>query len=180
MTTWIALLRGVNVVGRNKLPMAEFRADLEASGLKHVRSYIQSGNVVFDSSSRSAESLARRIAACIEAGYGFRPMVLVLRSQDLQAAVASNPYPRATAEATSLHFFFLEAPALDAKLDVLEDFRSATEEFMLSDRVLYLHAPDGIGRSRLVERIDRCLGVRTTARNFRTVHTLITMAGHNA
>jgi len=165
MTTWIALLRGVNVTGRNKLPMADFRKDLETEGLKHVRSYIQSGNVVFSSRSRSATNLAERIATCIDAGYGFTPMVLVLRSEDLEAAVHHNPYPQATADPKSLHFFFLEAPARNARIKVLEEARSGAEEFMLTDRVFYLHAPDGIGRSKLAARIERGLGVRTTARN---------------
>jgi len=180
MTTWIALLRGVNVTGRNKLPMADFRKDLEAAGLKQVRTYIQSGNVVFDSDSRSAAALAERIAACIDARNGFTPMVLVLRSEDLEAAVHHNPYPQAAADPKSLHFFFLEAPARNARIDVLEEARSGTEAFRLTDRVFYLHAPDGIGRSKLAARIERCLGVHTTARNYRTVDTLLKMANGDA
>jgi len=180
MTTWIALLRGVNVTGRNKLPMADFRKDLETEGLDHVRSYIQSGNLIFECASRSAASLAERIGACIDAGYGFKPMVLVLRSEDLEAAVRGNPYPQATTKPTSLHFFFLETPARNAQLDLLEGVRSDTEEFSLVDRVFYLHAPDGVGRSKLAARIERSLGVRTTARNYRTVDTLLKMANGNA
>ena len=94
MRTWIALFRGINVGGRNILPMAELRSDLESLNLKNVRTYIQSGNVVFDSTIKTAPFLTRRICGQIENRHGFRPGVFLLDPEGLISAVDSNPFPR--------------------------------------------------------------------------------------
>lgn len=174
--TRIALFRGINVGGRNVLPMAELRRDLESMGLQNVRTYIQSGNVVFESHEGEASSLADAMAERIEARHGFAPRVLVLGREVFRAAVESNPFPEATSEPRSLHFFFLEEPASRADEDALEDARAANERYQLTDHVFYLHAPDGIARSKLASNAERYLGVVATARNYRTVEKLHSMA----
>jgi uncharacterized protein (DUF1697 family) len=175
MKTWIALLRGINVGGRNILPMAELRTDLEALGLDGVRTYIQSGNVVFRASDATAESLAETIAGAIEDRHGFSPSTFVLSHEQLAAAIDANPFPEGTAEPRTLHFYFLSAPAPEADLQALDAVRSENERYELTDEVFYLHAPDGIGRSKLAASVDRHLGVATTARNYRTVDRLLSM-----
>lgn len=175
MQTWIALLRGINVGGKNILPMAELRNDLETLKLRNVRTYIQSGNVVFDAASKSAAALAGKITRCIEERHGFRPRLLLLTPAQLTAAIEANPFPKAVSEPKTLHFFFLAEPARDADLQALEAVKARTEAYALTDAVFYLHAPDGIGRSKLAARAETHLGVVATARNYRTVEKLVAM-----
>ncbi len=176
MKTWIALFRGINVGGNNLLPMAELRNDLESLKLKHVRTYIQSGNVVFQSNAKTASSLSKKIRTQVEKQHGFKPQVLVLSCEDLQAAIQSNPFPDATAHPKTLHFFFLEKPATDPDIDALNNAKSPAENFRLTDRVFFLHSQDGFARSKLASNVEKYLGVVVTARNYRTVEKLASMA----
>jgi len=175
MQTWIALFRGINVGGNNPLPMASLRVDLESLGMVNVRTYIQSGNVVFEAKSKDAESLSQSIADFTHTQYGFRPKILLIKREDFQKAVARNPYPEAEANPKTLHLFFLEQPASLAVIPMMEKRKSSTEHFHLTDRVFYLHAPDGVGRSKLAATAEKILGVVTTARNYRTVSKLLEM-----
>lgn len=149
--------------------MAELRAQLGEIGLENVRSYIQSGNVVFESKSKSVKTLSKKIADCVEAHHGFRPHLLLFTAQDLKAAIDANPYPNAVDEPKFLHFYFLGSPVKNADIAALEKIKSKTEHFTLTDSVFYLHAPDGIGRSKLAANAEKHLGVTGTGRNFRTV-----------
>lgn len=175
MTRWIALLRGINVGGHNILPMAELRSDLESLKLKNVRTYIQSGNVIFDSTAKTATSLTKTIGGRIEQQYGFRPHLLIFDRKTLEAAITSNPFPKAASDPKTLHFFFLDEPATNHDIQALDSAKTATENYQLTDRVFYLHAPDGIGRSKLAANAEKYLGVVTTARNYRTVDRLFSM-----
>ena len=177
MKTWIALFRGINVGGNNILPMARLRSDLETLTFQNVRTYIQSGNVVFDSVSGTVRGLATKITREIEEQHGFRPNLLLLTREELLSAVESNPFPQAVAEPKSLHFFFLDQPPDDPDLDAIDAACSPNEEYRLTDHVFYLHAPDGIGRSKLAANVETHLGVVTTARNYRTVDKLLAMVG---
>lgn len=176
MQTWIALFRGINVGGKNILPMASLKCDLESLGLKAVRTYIQSGNVVFRSASKSAAALAKNIAARIRDQHGFEPRVLLLSRKALQQAIERNPFPEAAAEPKTLHFFFLERPAPKPDVAALDAAQSPTEKYALEDRVFYLYAPDGVGRSKLAAGVERHLHVAATARNYRTVAKLAELA----
>lgn len=176
MQTWIALFRGINVGGNNILPMAQLRSDFESLGYEDVRTYIQSGNVVFPARSGTATSLGKRITKRIEEQHGFRPQLLVLAYDELLAATEANPFPDAVSDPKTLHFYFLAKPAAKADLAALENARSPSEAYVLTDGVFYLHAPDGVGRSRLAASAEKHLGVATTARNFRTVEKVLAMA----
>ena len=175
MQTWIALLRGINVGGNNVLPMASLRSDLESLKLKNVRTYIQSGNVVFDSAAKNASTLARKITTRIEEQYRFRPQLLLLGREDLLEVVNSNPFPEVVTEPKTLHFLFLAEPAVEPDLDAIVKAKKPNERFKLTDRAFYLHAPDGIGRSKLAANVEKYLGVAATGRNFRTVEKLLSM-----
>ncbi len=176
MNRWIALFRGINVGGHNILPMAELRKNLDALGLKRVRTYIQSGNAVFDSSARSSAALSKKLSHSVEEHHGFRPQLLLLSLDELKAAVKANPYPEAASDPTTLHFTFLAEPVLQLDTAALDALKVASERYLLTDRVFYLHAPDGIGRSKLAAKVEKHLGVLTTSRNFRTVEKLVSMA----
>jgi uncharacterized protein (DUF1697 family) len=176
MKTLIALLRGINVVGRNSLSMKDLAADLASLGLRDVKTYIQSGNVVFRSAAKDTAALARKIGAEIERQRVIEPHVIVLNRNQLEKIIAANPFPEAEMEPSTLHVNFLSAKPLNPNLAKLEDVRTKTERFALKREALYLHAPDGIGRSKLAARIEKVLGVPVTSRNWRTVCKLAAMA----
>ncbi len=176
MSTWIALFRGINVGGKNVLPMKELVEILEKRGYSGVKTYIQSGNVVFDGPKAGAQQLAKRLGEAVLESHGFQPGVIVLSSQDLKSATAANPYPAAEADPNSLHLFFLSTLPDKPDLDGLENIKSPTESFEIAGKVFYLHAPDGIGRSKLAARAERLIGVDATARNWRTVSRVLALA----
>lgn len=178
MNTWIALLRGINVGGNNILPMKELKALFTDLGFRGVQTYIQSGNCVFQSESADAALLSSQIEEMIEQTFGFRPSVLVISKVALTAAIEANPYP--DADPKTVQLFFLFEPAPDADLAALEALRAETEQYHLTNCVLYLHAPDGIGRSKLVAKVDKFIPVEKTARNLRTTLKLQDMASSNS
>jgi uncharacterized protein (DUF1697 family) len=175
MTTLIALLRGINVIGNNKLPMKELSALLTGMDLLDVQTYIQSGNVTFLCDIKNKATLAAKITAAIKAQYGFAPHVLLLEATELRKAMAGNPYPEAVTEPKSLHLFFLDEAPKHPDLKALEAIRTGGEQFKLTGKVFYLHTPDGFGPSKLATRVEKLLGVPATARNWNTVCKLAEM-----
>lgn len=167
MKTIVALLRGINVGGRNKLSMKELKDTLEPLGLRSIQTYIQSGNVVFETNDDA--ELALKIMQAIYAKVGFEVKVLCLSKDDFIAAVNNNPFPEAESKPKSLHLYFLEARAVHADLLALERLATETERFVLKDKVFYLFAPEGVGRSKLAAKVEKLLAVPATARNWNTV-----------
>lgn len=165
MTTLIALLRGINVVGNNKLPMKELSALLTQMGLREVQTYIQSGNVVFRCEQKNKAALAAKISSAIEAQHGFAPRVLLLDAAELREAIAGNPFPEATTDPKALHLFFLADAPQHPDLKSLEAIRADSERYKQAGKVFYLHTPDGFGTSKLAARVEKLLGVPATARN---------------
>jgi uncharacterized protein (DUF1697 family) len=176
MKTYIALFRGINVGGNNVLPMKDLATALESAGARDVATYIQSGNAVFWSEEQDAALLAEGIRAAIGERHGFEPRVLVLASEEMEEVVRSNPFPEAESEPKTLHVYFLAAPPERPDLEALEGIKGELERFVLVDGVFYLHAPKGIGRSKLAANVEKLLGVPATARNWRTVRKVIEMA----
>ncbi len=175
MTTLIALLRGINMGGHHKLPMTELAALLTGIGLRDVRTYIQSGNVVFRNSGKDKAALAAKISAAIEEKHGFAPQVLLLDADELRKAMANNPYPEAEATPASLSLLFLAETPSHPDLKALEALRISSERFKLVGKVFYLHAPEGFGRSKLAARAEKLLGVAASGRNWNTVCKLAEM-----
>lgn len=175
MTSHVALFRGINVGGNNILPMQELRNILASLGCEDVQTYIQSGNAVF-SSEEDTNELSGKIRDAIEAKFGFAPQVLLKSVEQFRAIASANPYPEAEATPKFLHVWFLTERASNADVDGMNRLRADSERFTLVEDALYLHAPDGTGRSRLAAKIDRHLGVSTTARNWRTVSKLLDLA----
>lgn len=176
MTTYIALFRGINVGGRNRLPMKDLAATLEDLGCQDVATYIQSGNAVFRSREQDASLLSETIKAAIKERHSFEPQVLLLASEGMERAIRSNPFSEAESEPKTLHLYFLAAPPERPDLDALEGMKDDRERFVLGDGVFYLHAPDGLGRSKLAANVEKLLGVPATARNWRTVRKVMEMA----
>jgi uncharacterized protein (DUF1697 family) len=149
---------------------------LENIGLLNVETYIQSGNAVFQSQETNASLLANKISAAIKKRRGFEPQVLLLEPEEIEKAVGSNPFPEAESEPKTLHVHFLASVPRYPDFDALESIKSERERFALKDSVFYLHAPDGIGRSKLAANAEKVLGVPVTSRNWRTVCKIMDMA----
>jgi uncharacterized protein (DUF1697 family) len=175
MASWIALLRGVNVGGNNLLPMKSLASLFEAAGCARVRTYIQSGNVVFDAAEKLAARVPSEISRAIAGAHGF-DVSLQLRSADELAAIArKNPWPDAD-PARLLVMFLAEAPS-KKQVSALDPKRSPPDEFVVRGREIYLHAPNGFGGSKLSNAwFDKQLGTVSTGRNWRTVLKLLEMA----
>jgi uncharacterized protein (DUF1697 family) len=179
MKTYIALFRGINVGGKNILPMKELVAILENLGSQGVKTYIQSGNAVFQHKAERSSELADRIRIAIKERHGFEPQVLLLDVAEMEQAVASNPFPEAESNPKTLHLYFLADPPQNPDLETLDGLKRDTERYSLNDKVFYLYAPDGIGRSKLAARAEKALGVAATARNWRSVCKIMAMAKQN-
>lgn len=176
MKTYIALFRGINVGGNSLLPMKSLKPLLENLGLQNVRTYIQSGNVVFQSEEQDTTQLSSTISAEVKQSHGFEPKVILLQIEDMEQAIAANPFPEAELEPKTLHFNFLASPPQNPNLKGLERYKAENERFELKGKVFYLHAPDGIGKSKLAANMERLLGVPMTGRNWRTVCEIVAMA----
>ena len=156
--------------------MKNLVALLENIGSKNVKTYIQSGNAVFEHEEENPSLLSRRIRTMIKESHGFEPQLLLLELEDIERAVGSNPFPEAESEPKSLHLYFLASMPNNPDLGVLESIKSDSERFALKDGVFYLHAPEGIGRSKLAANTEKVLGVAVTSRNWRTVCKVMSMA----
>lgn len=163
MDTYIALFRGINVGGNNTLPMLELVTILEGLGLSNIKTYIQSGNVVFQGKNINRVELSQKIGAAINKRYGFVIQVLILNINELENAIASNPFLETQAEPNALHFFFLSSLPEKPNLKALESVQKESEQFRLIDKVFYLYAPEGMGRSKLAMKVEKTLGVAATA-----------------
>lgn len=169
MKTYIALFRAINVGGNNALPMKELVTILEALGSQKVKTYIQSGNAVFQNEEQDVQQLVSRIGAEIKNRCGFEPGILLIEPEVLEKAIAGNPFPQGEAEPQTLHLGFLAAVPTHPDLQSLERIKMESERFLLKDSVFYLHAPEGIGRSKLAANAEKYLGAPMTDRNWRTV-----------
>lgn len=170
MQDWVALLRGVNVGGNNKVPMADLRGLCTDLGWEDVRTYIASGNVVFRAVSGD---LAGDLRGAMVAQMGVDVPILILSGDDMRAALAACPYPADSGKAVHA-FFCLGTPALNAEM--LAELRVPSEDLQLIDQIVWLYAPDGIGRSKLVEKLGKVVtGATLTGRNLNTVHKLVAM-----
>lgn len=171
--TYIALIRGINVGGKNSLPMKELAAIFQSQCCKNVKTYIQSGNVVFQSQKKLGTKDSQNIGKAILKTKGFKPIVMILSKEELRSAIEANPFP--TNKGKALHIFFLEAQPKEPNLERLLSLKSESEKFELGKLVFYLFAPDSMGRSKLASAVEKSLGVAVTARNWNTVNELASM-----
>lgn len=175
MSVFVALFSGINIGGNRIVKMAELRAFFEELGFADVASYIQSGNVVFEADADAA-ALTAKIEAAFEERWGFRSRIMVRDLGWLEALVANNPYPEVAADHTKLHASALEREPTAEETARLAERCTGPESFEVKGEVLYLHAPDGLGKSKFAEVLPRTLKVPGTMRNWRTVLTLLEMA----
>ena len=175
MTAYVAFLRGINVGGRNRLPMKQLTQTLLDAGYSGVRTYIQSGNIVLESGASDGAALSLEIAGHISSRFGFEVPVIVRTPRQLVTAVQAIPF--VSADASKLHITFLSESVEQDAVNRLSDLRKAGEEFAVRGSMVYLHCPDGYGKTRLDNAtIEKRLGVQATTRNWRTVNALIEMS----
>jgi uncharacterized protein (DUF1697 family) len=179
-TTYAALLRGINVGGSRKVPMADLRTLLADLGHGGVRSYLQSGQAVFTADHGDEETLAAELAGAIEKRFGFTVDVIVRDHAYLRAIADNCPFPAAELEAKQLHVTYFSAHVDADRFAEIDQAAYLPEEFRLGDRALYLYAPNGLGRSKLAEHLSKPRlnkGVIATSRNWNTVVKLVEMTG---
>lgn len=182
MTTYAALLRGINVGGSKKVPMADLRVLLGGLEYDAVATYLQSGNAVFTADHGDEDSLAAEITAAIEKRFGFTVDVLVRDHAYLEAVREACPFPAVELEGKQLHVTYFSEAVTPDRFAAIDQQAFLPEEFRLGDRALYLYAPEGLGRSKLAETLAKprlTKGLIATSRNWNTVVKLaeLTKAG---
>jgi uncharacterized protein (DUF1697 family) len=178
MTTYIALLRGINLGPRNKIAMADLRGLLEGLGLEDVRTHILSGNTIFRSSRRSSARLATDIEQAIEKRFGFRVAVLIRTRVELAKVVEANPFPLVKRDPSRCFAMFLSENPERERIDRIDPGAVAPDEFLLGDRVIYTWLPKRLQGSKVFALLsDKALGVTTTNRSWNTTTKLLELAG---
>ena len=178
-STYVALLRGINLGGRNILPMTDLLGLFADAGGADARAYIQSGNVVF----RAEPAVAARISAVVEkavaARFGFSVPVVLRTAAELELAAKRNPFVRARADVATLHVAFLADQPSAAQVAALDPHRSPPDEFVVRGREIYLRCPNGLARTKLTNLyFDAKLSTTSTVRNWKTVLKLLAMTRH--
>jgi uncharacterized protein (DUF1697 family) len=171
MESYVALLRGVNVGGNNKLPMKSLCVLCEAQGCKAVRTYIQSGNVVFRANAKLAAGFAAKLKAQIKNEFGFETTVILRRAAELRAVTENNPFPVAHS-----YVMFLAAEPNLTDVVKLNPVCEGEEAFSLRGKEIFLYLPNGAGRSKLASYgYDKILRTVSSTRNWRTVQQLLAL-----
>ncbi len=178
MEHYIALFRGINVGGHSKLPMTELVKILEGLGAQEVRTYIQSGNAVFQHKEMDTEAFSKSISLEVEKQCGFAPKVLLLTEEELDRAIDENPFPVPEGDESTMHLGFLAAEPENVDFEKLSALKIESEHFCLTPKVFYLYAPDGVGKSKLAAGAEKIIGVDMTDRNWNTVCKLKEMIGN--
>jgi len=190
MASHVALLRGINVGGRNKIPMADLREVVTSLGHTAVTTYIQSGNVLFSTAETDTAELAAALESAIAERFGIWASAVVLSRDELAAVLAGNPYPDEP-NPRLVHVVFLNAEPPQDLLDRIAAAQSATAAKGSRDRIqaagpaLFLHTPDGFGTSELAQVVFRIIsppakkqapGLAATARNWATSTKLLALS----
>ena len=175
MPRYLLLVRGINVSGANIVKMAELRGFLAGLGFVGVETYIQSGNAVFGSKLLKNE-VHEVISTAFAARFGFAPKMMLLKSDELAAAMAANPFTAQGVDPARLHLGVMAAPPGEGALTALAARPRTSEEYVVSGAAIYLFTPDGLGKSTFAAGIERTLKTPVTFRNWRTVLALAEMA----
>ncbi len=175
MQTYIAILRGINVSGKNKIVMKELKAALDAAGFKNVATYIQSGNIVFTHAPTDENTLAKKIVVLIKTTFNLDVPVLVRTLEYIEQANADNPFlKQKDIDAEKLHITFLAYMPNQENIDKLNTHSYLPDKVIVLGTVVYIHCPDGYGRTKFHNGfLENKLKVAATTRNLKTVNKLI-------
>src|ERR1700690_163331 len=176
--SFAAMLRGINVGGKNKLPMADLVAMFGDAGCTDVQSYIQSGNVTFRATLARAAQAASQVEADIEKRFGYAIPIVLRTGDELLEVRGNNPFLRDGAAADRVHVMFLADTPDPARVASLDAHRSAPDAFVVRGRDVYLHLPNGVAKTRLTNQyFDSSLKTTSTVRNWNTLLKLVEMTG---
>jgi len=179
MTTYVALLRGINVGGRKKVPMAQLREILGGLGWTGVRTYLNSGNAVFAAPETDPAELAARLEKAVAGHFGFDVDCFVIDGPYLRRVVDVCPFPAEELSGKQLHVSFLSGEPSAEKFGEVDTGAFLPEEFRLGELAYYLYAPSGLGVSKLAVELGRTKyvkGLTVTSRNWNTVQALLEMS----
>lgn len=166
----LALLRGINVGGKNILPMKDLAQIFIAAGCTDVRTFIQSGNVIFRTKPAGLERLPGVITNRIEEVFGHRPPVILRTADQLHDVIQNNPFLKAGLPEPTLHVYFLASAPHPRSVSDLDPARSLPDTFFVRGREVYVQLPNGMARTKLTNNyFDSKLATTSTARNWRTV-----------
>jgi uncharacterized protein (DUF1697 family) len=174
MPIYVAMLRGINVGPHKRIRMDELRQSFESLGLERIRTYIQSGNVVFKTVKTAPPELCKRTEKQIFSDFGFSVSVIVRTADQIAKAIERNPFVDEQAiDPERLHVTFLSAALSPAALKKLEALTTAPDRSCCVGGEIYLFLPNGVSESSLMKTpLDRALSVVTTTRNWKTVNAL--------
>jgi uncharacterized protein (DUF1697 family) len=177
MPVYVALLRGINLGGHKIIKMEQLRASLEALGFEQVKTYIQSGNVVFRTTKISDKTLSKKIGERILSDFGHSVAVIVRSADEIKQAIANNPFLKNPAvDQTKLHVMFLSEPPAQSALEQLETLVGKPDEVRSLGKELYFYLPNGVAESVVIKKpIDRIVAVTTTMRNWKTTNAINAM-----
>jgi len=177
LTTYISMLRGINVSGQKKIRMEELRSIYKKLELANVQTYVQSGNVVFDSSEDDPEQLAKRIEAQIEKDFGFAVPVLMRTAADFLRILTHNPFLTTRSENPSHQYVTFLYDSLSSELAKQIDLPSGDDEFAIGEKEVFIFCPKGYGRTKFNNNFfEKKLKLLATTRNWKTVNALYEMS----
>lgn len=177
-TTEVALLRGINVGGKNRVAMRDLVALFESLGCTGVRTYIQSGNLVYRASAALRKGLGARASEAIERELGLRVPVVTRGAKELAKVLERNPFLARGADEKALHVVFLRERPKPTNVKALDPDRSPPDEFAVDGSEVFLHCPNGMARTKLTSQyLDSRLDTIGTARNWATVKQLVELCG---
>ncbi|SNY94565.1 DUF1697 domain-containing protein [Flagellimonas pacifica] len=175
MKTYIALLRGINVSGQKKIKMADLRDALEKGNLKNVKTYIQSGNIVFDSAELNNAALEDKIKDVILTRFGFEVPTMVVTGSEIEAIIKANPFVNKTEE-SNLYFVLLKQSPAKEHQEEFNQLNFVNEDFHVTNTCVYLCCEKGYGKAKLDNNfVERKLKVQATTRNLKTMNKLVEM-----
>jgi uncharacterized protein (DUF1697 family) len=174
----IAMLRAVNVAGHQKISMEALKALCVSMGFRDVRTYIQSGNLVFREKREAPEKIALQLEKKIETEFGFRPAVIVRTAAEMRRVITDNPFAgRNGIEPNKLLVVFMGSEPTQKARELVLGLDCAPEEMHIVGREIYIYYPDGMARPKIpLVRLEKMLQCSSTGRNLNTVNKLMAMA----
>lgn len=175
MTTYISILRGINVGGHNKIKMEELQQMIAGLGFQRVQTYIQSGNIIFQYKKQKPTLLEKKIAAAIENHFGFNVPVIVMEAISLKEIIDNNPFLKdKTKDASLLHITFLSAEPVKENFDKIKREQFLPDEIQWLGKAVYLYLPNKYSNTKLTNNfLETKLNVTATTRNWKTVNELL-------
>lgn len=178
MQTYISMLRGINVSGRNMIKMDALRAMYESLNFKNVKTYIQSGNVIYKTKTTKPQKLEKKIASQIKKEFGFDVPIMVKETEELITVFNQNPFLiKRKEDITKLHVIFLSQEPEEAAIDKIKEGQYAEDEFIVINKTVYLFCPNGYGNTKLTNTFfENKFKVTATTRNWKTITELVKIA----